>query len=146
MKMRGSTTSPFVDQSQTYSSHRSFQVFLRAYELLDTDRGEGVNLVPFATGGLITNRDPGGDGTFGTADDVEIGGMAAWAALKAHARELRTPMTSKCTAKIPPPSGSGVRLNIAVPRGGGADADAQMSHEMPDEQRGVVGSCSPVAR
>ena len=27
------TTSPFVDQNQTYSSHPSHQVFLRAYEL-----------------------------------------------------------------------------------------------------------------
>ena len=26
-------TSPFVDQNQTYSSHPSHQVFLRAYEL-----------------------------------------------------------------------------------------------------------------
>ena len=82
------TTTPFVDQNQTYSSHPSHQVFLRAYELLDTDPGEGVNLLPFATGGLITNRDLGGDGTFGTADDVEIGGMATWAVLKAQARDI----------------------------------------------------------
>ena len=27
------TTSPFVDQNQTYSSHPSHQVFLRAYML-----------------------------------------------------------------------------------------------------------------
>ena len=30
------TTSPFVDQNQTYSSHPSHQVFLRAY-VLDAD-------------------------------------------------------------------------------------------------------------
>ena len=28
------TTSPFVDQNQTYTSHPSHQVFLRAYEIL----------------------------------------------------------------------------------------------------------------
>ena len=31
------TTSPFVDQNQTYTSHPSHQVFLRAYELVDVD-------------------------------------------------------------------------------------------------------------
>ena len=51
------TTSPFVDQNQTYTSHPSHQVFLRAYELR---AGE-----PVATGKLITNRDLGADGHFG---------------------------------------------------------------------------------
>ncbi|KPU56028.1 hemolysin-type calcium-binding repeat family protein [Pseudomonas fluorescens] len=75
------TTSPFVDQNQTYSSHPSHQVFLRAYEL---------NLAgdPVATGKLITNRDLGADGVFGTADDVEIGGMATWKVVKAQANAL----------------------------------------------------------
>ncbi|VVP19203.1 hypothetical protein PS893_03735 [Pseudomonas fluorescens] len=74
------TTSPFVDQNQTYSSHPSHQVFLRGYEL--TASG------PVATGRLITNRDLGADGTFGTADDVEIGGMATWKVVKAQARDV----------------------------------------------------------
>ncbi|CAI8893376.1 serralysin [Pseudomonas jessenii] len=74
------TTSPFVDQNQTYSSHPSHQVFLRAYQL--TDNG------PIATGRLITNRDLGPDGTFGTSDDVEIGGMATWKVVKAQARDI----------------------------------------------------------
>ena len=66
------TTTPFVDQNQTYTSHPSHQVFLRAYEL-DADGH------PVATGKLITNRDLGADGQFGTADDdTEIGGMATW--------------------------------------------------------------------
>ena len=56
------TTSPFVDQNQTYSSHPSHQVFLRAY-------GLDANGHPVATGKLITNRDLGADGRFGTADD-----------------------------------------------------------------------------
>ncbi|CAI8994751.1 peroxidase family protein [Pseudomonas sp. IT-P4] len=74
------STTPFVDQNQTYSSHPSHQVFLRGYEL--TASG------PVATGRLITNRDLGADGTFGTADDVEIGGMATWKVVKAQARDI----------------------------------------------------------
>ena len=74
------TTSPFVDQNQTYSSHPSHQVFLRSYLL--TDDG------PIATGRLITNRDLGGDGKFGTADDSEIGGMATWKVVKAQANDI----------------------------------------------------------
>ncbi|EJM69688.1 peroxidase family protein, partial [Pseudomonas sp. GM55] len=74
------TTSPFVDQNQTYSSHPSHQVFLRAYQL--TVNG------PIATGRLITNRDLGGDGKFGTGDDTEIGGMATWKVVKAQARDI----------------------------------------------------------
>ncbi len=82
------TTSPFVDQNQTYTSHPSHQAFLRAYELLDTDAGAGISLRPFATGKLIENRGLGADGHFGTADDVEIGGMATWKVLKAQARDV----------------------------------------------------------
>src|SRR5262245_28907863 len=73
------TPSPFVDQNQTYTSHPSHQVFLRAYTL----EADGAH----ATGKLITNRDLG-DGTFGNADDVEIGGMATWAVVKAQARDI----------------------------------------------------------
>jgi hypothetical protein len=77
------TTSPFVDQSQTYSSHPSHQVFLREYVL--NAAGD-----PVATGRLITNRDLGADGKFGTADDGdgENGGMATWAVVKAQARDI----------------------------------------------------------
>src|SRR5262249_12182319 len=75
------TTSPFVDQNQTYTSHPSHQVFLRAYEL--NAAGD-----PVATGKLITNRSLGADGKFGTADDLELGGMATWAVVKAQARDL----------------------------------------------------------
>src|SRR5215831_8512398 len=75
------TTTPFVDQNQTYTSHPSHQVFLRAYEI-------GADGHPHATGKLIENRDLGADGRFGTADDVEIGGMATWAVVKAQARDI----------------------------------------------------------
>ena len=74
------TTSPFVDQNQTYSSHPSHQVFLRAYEL--------VGGRPQATGELIENRGLGLDGVYGTEDDVLLGGMATWAAVKAQARDI----------------------------------------------------------
>ncbi|MDH1263226.1 peroxidase family protein [Pseudomonas sp. GD03944] len=79
--MHVNSTTPFVDQNQTYSSHASHQVFLRAYEL-------DANGHPVATGKLLTNRDIGPDGVFGTDDDVEIGGMATWGVLKAQARDI----------------------------------------------------------
>ena len=85
---QSNTTSPFVDQNQTYSSHPSHQVFLRAYELRDTDPGPAVHLAPVSTGKLIVNRDLGADGRFGTADDVVIGGMATWKVVKAQARDM----------------------------------------------------------
>ena len=56
-------------------------MFLRAYEF--NAAGD-----PVATGRLITNRDLGADGEFGTADDVELGGMATWGVVKAQARDL----------------------------------------------------------
>lgn len=75
------TTTPFVDQNQTYTSHPSHQVFLRAYEFNVADE-------PVATGKLIVNCSLGADGQFGTLDDVMIGGMATWAVIKAQARDL----------------------------------------------------------
>src|SRR5262245_37107785 len=79
------TTSPFVDQNQTYTSHPSHQVFLRAYEI-------GADGQPHATGKLIENRNLGADGHFGTFlginDDSPIGGMATWAVVKAQARDI----------------------------------------------------------
>src|SRR5712691_10629710 len=74
-------TSPFVDQNQTYSSHPSHQVFLRAYEFDASGK-------PQATGKLIDNRDLGADGKFGTADDVVLGGQATWKVVKAQARDI----------------------------------------------------------
>ena len=59
------TTTSYVDQNQTYTSHSSHQVFIRQYEL----NADGK---PVATGKLIE----GGNG-----------GMATWAEVKAQARE-----------------------------------------------------------
>src|SRR5215210_1539337 len=60
------TTTPFVDQNQTYTSHPSHQVFLREYEL----RGGR----PFATGRLLD----GADGE----------GLATWQDVKDQARDI----------------------------------------------------------
>jgi len=60
------TTTPFVDQNQTYTSHPSHQVFLREYELRDGR--------PFATGRLLD----GADGE----------GLANWNEVRAQARDI----------------------------------------------------------
>src|SRR5215475_12177264 len=75
------TTTPFVDQNQTYTSSPSHQVFLREYAM-------GADGAPHATGRLITTRDLGADGKFGGGDDTDLGGMATWATVKAQARDL----------------------------------------------------------
>jgi len=63
------TTTPFVDQNQTYSSHSSHQVFLRQYVL-------GTDGRPHATGHLIEG---GG---------AQPGGMATWGEVKAQAKTI----------------------------------------------------------
>jgi hypothetical protein len=60
------TDSPWVDQSQTYTSHPSHQAFLREYAMNASNR-------PVATGKLL-----GGTGNGAT-------GMATWASVKAQA-------------------------------------------------------------
>ena len=60
------TTTPYVDQNQTYTSHSSHQVFLRQYEL--NAAGD-----PVATGKLIEGAN---------------GGMATWGEVKAQARTM----------------------------------------------------------
>ncbi|CCQ45123.1 animal haem peroxidase family protein [Pseudarthrobacter siccitolerans] len=65
------TNSPWVDQSQTYSSHASHHVFLREYVNNPSGR-------PVATGNML-------GGPEGTPAE---GGMATWADTKKQAREL----------------------------------------------------------
>lgn len=60
------TTTPWVDQNQTYGSHASKQVFMREYE-------DGPNGTPVATGRLLE-----GSGH----------GLATWADVKAHAEDV----------------------------------------------------------
>ena len=54
--------SPFVDQSQTYGSDPSHQVFLREYMI-------GADGKLHSTGALLGHHAPGADGIVGTADD-----------------------------------------------------------------------------
>jgi Ca2+-binding RTX toxin-like protein len=61
------TTTPFVDQNQTYTSHPSHQVFLREYRLGPLGR-------PVATGRLI--------------DGAIAGNIGSWSEVKAQARAL----------------------------------------------------------
>lgn len=63
------STTSFVDQNQTYTSHPSHQVFVRQYG----DGDPGTALLPVPTGKLLTG--PGE-------------GMADWATVKAQARTL----------------------------------------------------------
>ncbi|WP_139557002.1 peroxidase family protein [Methylotetracoccus oryzae] len=61
------TTTPFVDQNQTYTSHPSHQVFLRAYLLDESNR-------PIPSGKLL--------------DGQIAGNIANWSDVKAQAAEL----------------------------------------------------------
>ncbi|HEV7582296.1 MAG TPA: peroxidase family protein [Mycobacterium sp.] len=73
-------TSPFVDQSQTYASDPSHQVFLREYMV-------GVDGKLHSTGALLGGAvKPGLDGKLGTADDRYS--MATWGDLKANAAQF----------------------------------------------------------
>ncbi|AJA08571.1 hemolysin-type calcium-binding region [Sphingopyxis fribergensis] len=76
------TTSPYVDQNQTYTSHASHQVFLRQYAL----NADGH---PVATGKLI-------EGAGGSP-----GGMATWGEVKAQALMLGIQLTDQDVGKVP---------------------------------------------
>ncbi len=76
------TTTAYVDQNQTYSSHASHQVFLRQYEL----NADGH---PVATGKLIE----GGGGA--------PGGMATWGEVKAQALMLGILLTDQDVGNVP---------------------------------------------
>jgi Ca2+-binding RTX toxin-like protein len=76
------TDSPWVDQSQTYTSHASHQVFLRDYDLVDGK--------PVATGKLLGGLAPNETG------------MATWASVKKQAAEkLGLLLTDKDVTNIP---------------------------------------------
>jgi Ca2+-binding RTX toxin-like protein len=85
------TTTPFVDQNQTYSSHPSHQVFLREYVV-------GVDGDLHATGKLLQHAE-GKDNVLGTADDNS--GMATWHDLKANALKLGIVLTDYNVNDVP---------------------------------------------
>ena len=60
------TTTPFVDQNQTYTSHASHQVFLREYKLDASGK-------PVATGNLLNGKN---------------GGLPTWADIKEQAKTM----------------------------------------------------------
>ena len=72
------TTTSFVDQNQTYTSHSSHQVFLREYVRVDTN-DDNVADTTVATGRLI-------DGS--TASGSTNGAPGNWAEVKAQALEM----------------------------------------------------------
>ncbi len=51
------TTTPFIDQNQTYTSHPSHQIFIREYVLIDGKPEPTGNLLGGANGGLATWAD-----------------------------------------------------------------------------------------
>jgi len=69
------TDSPWVDQSQTYTSHPSHQVFLREYEL--NPQGQ-----PVSTGKLLGGELPAG------APADQDPGMATWSSTKQQAADM----------------------------------------------------------
>jgi VCBS repeat-containing protein len=88
------TTTPFVDQNQTYASSSSHQVFLREYIT-----GADGNL--HSTGKLLQHA-AGPDGVLGgafAADDNT--GMATWADVKANALKLGILLTDFNVGNVP---------------------------------------------
>jgi len=70
------TTTSWIDQNQTYTSHASHQVFLREYARIDVDGAGPGETRTYATGRLI-------DGT--TAGGSVDGAIGNWAEVKAQA-------------------------------------------------------------
>ena len=112
------TTTPFVDQNQTYSSHPSHQVFLREYEI-----GSDGNL--HSTGRLIEGHHL--DGT--------SGGMATWADLKANALKLGILLTDRDVSSVrcwrPTPMATSSREPMASRRSSFAPAMVPMASPAP---------------
>ena len=86
------TTTSFVDQNQTYTSHASHQVFLREYKL----NADGQ---PVATGRLLdgTHTETSPDGIVTTTKN----GLPTWADVKAQALMLGIELTDLDVVNIP---------------------------------------------
>ncbi|WP_194273819.1 MULTISPECIES: peroxidase family protein [Rhizobium] len=83
------TTTPFVDQNQTYTSHPSHQVFLREYKFsVDTADPDSVpDSRPVATGKLLDGSD---------------NGLPTWRDIKAQARDfLGIELTDRDVVNLP---------------------------------------------
>src|SRR3954454_21512690 len=77
------TDTPWVDQSQTYTSHASHQVFLREYR--KPVAGDAAGVAAIATGKLLTGL--GAGLTYDNSPDMS-GGESTWASVKQQARDL----------------------------------------------------------
>ena len=73
------TTTSWIDQNQTYTSHASHQVFLREYGRIDADGAGPGGLKVVSTGHLL-------DGT--TASGSLNGAVANWGEVKAQAKDM----------------------------------------------------------
>jgi Ca2+-binding RTX toxin-like protein len=69
VRMHNNSTTPFIDQNQTYTSHASHQVFLRDYDRVEING----TMTTVANGHLL---------------DGVNGGIANWGEVKAQAREM----------------------------------------------------------
>src|SRR4051812_29898465 len=88
------TDSPWVDQSQTYTSHPSHQAFLREYEM--------VGGKPVATGKLLGGKPVADDPATDVDESLTDPGMATWATTKKQAAEkLGLLLTDKDVLDIP---------------------------------------------
>ena len=68
------TTTPFVDQNQTYTSHASHQVFLREYRMANLPTDAVAGPVAVATGRML--------------DGAQPGSIANWGEVKAQAKSM----------------------------------------------------------
>jgi hypothetical protein len=73
------TTTSFVDQNQTYTSHASHQVFLREYVKVDIDGPGGNGPVAVSTGKMLDSS---------AASGGIAGAIGNWADVKAQAKEM----------------------------------------------------------
>ncbi len=72
------TTTAFIDQNQTYTSHSAHQVFLREYKKVDIDGAGGNGLVAVSTGRLLDGTAAAGstDGAIANWGEVKLQSIA----------------------------------------------------------------------
>ncbi|MEP7018043.1 MAG: peroxidase family protein, partial [Actinomycetota bacterium] len=88
------TDSPWVDQSQTYTSHASHQAFLREYEM--------VGGSPVSTGMLLSGKPRVTAAAATATNPVTDGGISTWKSVKEQAAaELGFLLTDADVANIP---------------------------------------------
>ncbi|GAA4093679.1 peroxidase family protein [Nocardioides kongjuensis] len=79
------TDTPWVDQSQTYTSHASHQVFLRAYAASSRPGPYGASNPASVSTGKFLDGLPAGQTYAGSPDGTE--GISTWASVKKQAAE-----------------------------------------------------------